>query len=300
MKIKNPNDTAHLTARQWAKKGYVKNDDAQGVEMWSNPYCQHKAYYYTEEEVHPATPEELDAYFKPERERRAERRRMLAEQKRQEEERQRLETEQHIQQLKDCISRLDSILFRLVPQVEVQPEVQADLIVIDIETTGLDIEHDEPLQISIIDGDGKTLYNSYLKPLYVSEWTEAMRINHITPEMVADAPNIYEEMPKINSILRQAKKIIGYNHIGFDIPFLESFGAVIPEQAEQIDVMLDFAPVYGDYNEYLGDYKWQKLTTCAAYYHYEWGDDKSHDSLADCRATLHCYHKMQRDRKEEH
>lgn len=276
-----------LTEKQWAKKGYLKNADAQGKEMWTNQFCQHSAVYFKESEVHAASTEELAAYYKPERDRKAERRKMLAELKRK-------ETEQHIHCLEERISRLDSTLIRLVRQVELHPEVQADVIAIDIETTGLNLIEDELLQISIIDGEGRTLYNSFLKPMYVSEWTEAMKINHITPDMVADSPNIYEEMPKINSILRHAKKIIGYNHIGFDIPFLENFGAVIPEQAEQIDVMLDFALIYGEYNEYYGDYKWQKLTTCAKYYNYDWGDDKAHDSLADCRATLHCYHAMQK------
>ena len=34
------------------------------------------------------------------------------------------------------------------------------------------------------------------------------------------------------------------------------------------------------------DYKWQKLTTCAAYYEYKFN---AHDSLEDVKATLHCY-----------
>ena len=34
-------------------------------------------------------------------------------------------------------------------------------IVIDTETTGLDFEHDEILQVSIVDLDGNLLFNSY-------------------------------------------------------------------------------------------------------------------------------------------
>ena len=37
------------------------------------------------------------------------------------------------------------------------------IICIDIETTGLDPANDEILQISIINGRGKTLYNSYIR-----------------------------------------------------------------------------------------------------------------------------------------
>ena len=110
--------------------------------------------------------------------------------------------------------------------------------------------------------------------------------------MVADAPNIYDEIPKINSILRNAKTIIGYNHQYFDIPFLEHYGAIIPESAESYDVMLEFAPIYGEWSETREAYRWQKLTTCAAHYNYDWGKSTAHDSLADCKATLHCYNSL--------
>lgn len=44
--------------------------------------------------------------------------------------------------------------------------------------------------------------------------------------------------------------------------------------------------------EKYGDYKYQKLSTCAEYYGYDWGNDTAHDSLADCKATLFCYNAM--------
>lgn len=44
------------------------------------------------------------------------------------------------------------------------------IICIDIETTGLDAANDEILQISIINGRGKTLYNSYIRPEHKREW----------------------------------------------------------------------------------------------------------------------------------
>ena len=55
------------------------------------------------------------------------------------------------------------------------------------------------------------------------------------------------------------------------------------------DVMLEFAPIYGEWSSYHESYKWQKLTTCAKYYGYEF---KAHDSLEDVKATLFCYKKM--------
>lgn len=172
-------------------------------------------------------------------------------------------------------------------------KLRYDEIVIDIETTGLCPVVDEILQIAIIDVNGNTLYNSYIKPICATEWTDAENINHISPDMVKDAPDIYAAMPVVNAILSQAKRIIGYNHINFDLEFMRAYGAIIPDDAELYDVMLEFAPIYGERRYDTDDeYKWQKLTVCAAYYGYDWRNDKAHDGEADCRATLHCYRKM--------
>lgn len=67
------------------------------------------------------------------------------------------------------------------------------IICIDIETTGLDAANDEILQISIINGRGKTLYNSYIRPEHKREWKEAEEINKIGWEAVKNAPTLRHE-----------------------------------------------------------------------------------------------------------
>ena len=47
--------------------------------------------------------------------------------------------------------------------------------------------------------------------------------------------------------------------------------------------------MYSEWNDKYGDYKWQKLTTCAEYYGYDWNSTTAHNSLADCLATLYCH-----------
>lgn len=59
-----------------------------------------------------------------------------------------------------------------------------------------------------------------------------------------------------------------------------------------IDPMYDFAIVYGEYSEWYGTYKWQKLTTAAHYYGYEFN---AHDSLEDIKATKFVYEKLQEE-----
>lgn len=171
------------------------------------------------------------------------------------------------------------------------------MIIIDTETTGLKPGIDELLQVSIINEHGDTLLDRYIRPTRCTEWPEAMAINHITPDMVRDCPTIAEIRDKIQTLINEADKIIGYNTY-FDIAFLSESGIDVPDSdsGKIIDVMIDFAEVYGDYREDLGGYKWQKLTTAAAYYGYEWPVN-AHNSLGDCLATLYVYQHMQQQRK---
>lgn len=77
------------------------------------------------------------------------------------------------------------------------------IICVDIETTGLDMTNDEILQISIINGRGKTLYNSYIRPEHKREWKEAEKINKIGWEAVKNAPTLRHEKRKIEKILKK-------------------------------------------------------------------------------------------------
>lgn len=162
-------------------------------------------------------------------------------------------------------------------------------IIIDTETTGLYPNADELLQVSIIDTNGTTLFNEYLKPINAKTWRAAQRIHHISPEMVEDCKHITEYIDTIQSIIDDADMIIGYN-VSFDTAFLETSGIVFQDK-EYFDVMMNFAEIYGEWNDYFQDFKWQKLTTCASYYNYEW-DEEAHNALGDCKATLHCYKEM--------
>ena len=164
-------------------------------------------------------------------------------------------------------------------------------IVIDTENTGLDPIVDELLQVSIIDNNGNTLFDEFVKPLLTTRWDEAMAVNGITPEMVSNKPSILEFKQELINIINSADKIVGYN-TQFDLDFLSSVG-IENEKAEVVDVMQDFAEVYGEWNDNDNCYKFHNLTTCAFYYGYDWNNDKAHNSLSDCRATLFCYQQLQ-------
>ena len=170
-------------------------------------------------------------------------------------------------------------------------------IIIDTETTGFHpYDGDELLQVSIIDTDGNVLFDEYFKPQHRTEWKEAEQVNGISPEMVADRPAISEKISEINAIIENSDIIIGYN-TQFDIGFLKANGAIVPDDLETVDVMEDFAKIYGEWNSARGSYKWQKLTRAAEYYGYDWSQraETAHNSLGDCYATLFVYNKINSD-----
>ena len=170
-------------------------------------------------------------------------------------------------------------------------------IIIDTETTGFHpYDGDELLQVSIIDTDGNVLFDEYFKPQHRTKWKEAEQVNGISPEMVADRPAISEKISEINAIIENSDTIIGYN-TQFDIGFLKANGAIVPDDLETVDVMEDFAKIYGEWNSARGSYKWQKLTRAAEYYGYDWSQraETAHNSLGDCYATLFVYDKINTD-----
>ncbi|WP_289964243.1 3'-5' exonuclease [Faecalibaculum rodentium] len=164
-----------------------------------------------------------------------------------------------------------------------------DIVCLDVETTGLDRDELEILQLSMVRGDGQVLMNEYFKPERHEEWPKAMAIHGITPEDVKDKKPFSSYREQINDLLQNKKLVTGYNCEYFDIPVLKKNGIQFPAEARTFDVMKKFAPVYGDWNQKHQDWNWQKLTTCAAYYGYKF---KAHDALEDVKATLHCYHRL--------
>lgn len=76
------------------------------------------------------------------------------------------------------------------------------MLIWDTETTGVS-ETDAILQIAIVDGEtSEVLLDTLIRPPdYLIEWPNAEKIHQITPQMVEDAPVIYDVWPQIKSIL---------------------------------------------------------------------------------------------------
>lgn len=80
---------------------------------------------------------------------------------------------------------------------------------------------------------------------------------------------------------RRKKILVTYNG-EFDARFLFASGVDL-DSIPEFDVTLQFAPVYGNYDEYYGNYRYKSLSYCASYYAYEF---KAHDASEDALSTL--------------
>lgn len=295
------------TERKWALEGMVPVSAESGKELYANWYHQGIYHYYDRSEVRQGTPEELDAILGPEKERRRKLAKARREKEKQEEEERWDRMEEAVReaqnertaardQYRELCQHIGSVVLQ-------DSSVATRTVVLDIETTGLEATWDEILQLSIIDADsGEKLFDEYFKPFFFQEWTEAQKVNNISPEMVADKPYFAEKVVEIQRIIATAHTIIGYNVYGFDVDFLRAYGISFKSVEHYIDVMSDYAVVYGDYSEYFGDFKWRSLIDCAADLGYNWGEGAAHNSLDDCYATLFCYKKLQEEeyQKEYH
>ena len=158
----------------------------------------------------------------------------------------------------------------------------------DTETTGLSA-NDEILSLAIVNQDNEVLFYELFKPLNITRWDEAERIHGISPDDVKDKKSILEFKNEIINIFNDYDCVIGYN-VNYDIMMiLNNLNINICNNHNIIDVMKIFAEIYGEWNSYRNSYRWQKLSTCADYYGYEF---KAHNALEDVKATIYCYKQM--------
>lgn len=95
-----------------------------------------------------------------------------------------------------------------------------DYVVVDTETTGLDREYDEMIEIAIVtvhDGVVTDEYSTFIKPT-VPVSAGARSVNGITDNDLAAAPYIWDVCPEIARRL-QNQNIVGHN-VRFDLAFI--------------------------------------------------------------------------------
>lgn len=151
--------------------------------------------------------------------------------------------------------------------------------ILDTETTGLGDA--EIVDICVMTQWGQPLLNTLVKPT-IPIPSGATYIHNITDEMVADAPTLPEIYPRLKQLI-EGKKVIIYNE-AFDcniIRYCCQLHNLKPIKFYSECAMLWYAQYYGEWNDYYGNYKWQKLP-----------GGGEHRALSDCQAVYRLLHRM--------
>lgn len=158
---------------------------------------------------------------------------------------------------------------------------------VDTETTGLDPEKDEVLQLSLVDGNGNVLFSSYLKPATRRRWPKAQEVHGITWVMVKDAPTMHEVRDEVQALIDASELIVGYN-VSFDQSMLRATGISFGTRL-MYDVMDDYAQVWGRWSDRKGDYLWAKLGEATRRFGIPLD---AHDATDDAKATAKLFYAM--------
>lgn len=192
--------------------------------------------------------------------------------------------ERYIQGKRCEMSDLEAVKETALQKLEAAYRRQ-NWVILDTETTGL--ERGEIVQIAIIGMDGQPLIDTLVKPVRSIPW-DAQRIHGITDEMCARSPGWREIAPRVQQII-QGKDLLVYNAT-YDRKMMHQAGEAAGmlkiewrELANWVCIMEAYAEFHGEWNEYRGSFKWQKLTDAAWRLGVERKD--AHSAFGDCVMT---------------
>lgn len=166
------------------------------------------------------------------------------------------------------------------------------LVVLDVETTGLKPSGDEIIEIAAIKFDTGMVpvdaFTTLCKPKKPIP-AEASTVNHITDDMVQDAPRFAEIAPAVTDFLKGCH-LAGHN-LDFDLRFIHASGVKLPEGTRFYDT-LDLAHLTVP-SGYVWDYKLDTLC-----HHYLIWREEGHRSLSDCYATALLFANLVKDKTD--
>lgn len=165
-------------------------------------------------------------------------------------------------------------------------------VIIDIETTGLDPEYCEIIELATIKYENNkeiARFNSLVKPDYEID-SFITDLTGITNEMVKNSPKISEVIIDFYNFIKD--EILIRHCVYFDINFI--YNAL---EKENIFLTNDYINIMRFSNKILPQLENKKLNTISSHYNVTL---PNHRALTDCVATSECYQKLLQDVKTKY
>ena len=171
--------------------------------------------------------------------------------------------------------------------------LEADPLILDTETTGLD-ENAEICELAIITHEGKVVVDSLVKPIAPIP-AEATAVHGITSKDVSDAPSLLKALRQVDAGRILKGRTVGIYNVNYDLRLLRQsidsrrrnrhLQVIEDMYANSVCVMELYAHYYGKWHERYESYTWQSLEDTAIQCDLEWTGE-SHRALSDARMTL--------------
>lgn len=163
----------------------------------------------------------------------------------------------------------------------------SDYVVFDLETTGVRPDADEIIEISAIRVRGHEAVDQFSTLVNPGRLipAAATRVNHITDDMVADAPELPEAL---EDFLEFAGKdiLVGHNIQSFDLKFI--CNAAMRVRGSEVEN--DYIDTLHMARKCLPELSHHKLSDVAAYFHISTAG--AHRALNDCVMNQQSYEEM--------
>ena len=162
-----------------------------------------------------------------------------------------------------------------------------DYVVFDLETTGINQNYDEIIEISAVKVCGGEVVGEYSTLVNPGRHIPAgaTAVNGITDEMVKDAPDIKEAMAGFLEFIGDSV-LVGHNIHTFDMNF--AYDAVWLAWGKELDN--DYIDTLYMARRCLPQLAHHRLTDVSEYFHIN--TDGAHRALNDCLMNQKCYEEM--------
>lgn len=166
-------------------------------------------------------------------------------------------------------------------------EYVSDYVVFDLETTGVRSDTDEIIEISAIrvrDHKAVEEFSTLVNPgMHIP--AAASRVNHITDDMVEDAPELSEALGEFLEFAG-SDILVGHNIQSFDLNFI--YHAAMRIYDTEVDN--DYIDTLFMARQCLPELSHHKLSDVAAHFHIS--TEGAHRALNDCIMNQKCYEEL--------